>query len=143
MPLPQRVDSDLFELNPDAFCAFLEKWGISEELGQRLRIMAAALEFAISITSGARSPQRQDELRAEGRPTADNDRSTHVAPCPATGADLWPSVTPINVVVARLGAEAVHAGLRWGGGSPVGSKDSDAPGIPSDWQHVDLGPVPM
>ena len=82
-------------------------------------------------------------VRAEGRPTADNDRSTHVAPCPATGADLWPSVTPINVVVARLGAEAVHAGLRWGGGSPVGSKDSDAPGIPSDWQHVDLGPVPM
>jgi len=89
----------------------------------------------VSIISGERTVREQDALRRSGRPTADNDKSTHLD-CPATGSDLMPQIAVTNVVKARLGAEMVLAGLRWGGGSPVDPET----GIPADWNHFDLGP---
>ena len=116
-------------------CQMSEAWGISEDLAFRLIVGADRLEFRVNIISGLRSVAEQDALRRSGRPTADNDKSTHLA-CPATGADLRPVIAVTNVVKARLGAEMVHAGLRWGGGSPVDPET----GIPQDWNHFDLGP---
>ncbi len=96
--------------------------------------LAAALPFGISIISGYRTPETQEALRRAGRPTAHPDLSTHLS-CPATGVDLWPDVAVTDVVKATLGATAVQIGFRWGGGSQV-----DENGIPSDWNHFDLGP---
>jgi len=116
-------------------CDFARRWGISYDLALRLQAMAARLEFGVSIISGLRTPEEQDALRRSGKPTAPNDLSTHLA-CPATGADVWPDVAPVSAVRGRLGAEAVFAGLRWGGGSPT---DPDT-AMPTDWNHFDLGP---
>lgn len=112
---------------------------IRVELAGRLQQMAADLtlggdDLTVSIISGYRTPEQQEALRQAGRPAAHPDRSTHLA-CPATGADLRLSVTPTTAIKARFGQAAIRAGLRWGGGSPV-----DDNGIPSDWNHVDLGP---
>jgi len=109
--------------------------GISLELAERLEDMAERLEFPVAIISGARTPAEQDELRADGRPVAPNDKSTHLA-CPATGADVWPGIAVVSAVRARLGAEGVFAGMRWGGGSPIDPET----GVPTDWNHFDLGP---
>jgi len=132
VPLPESIPRT--NDSRDA-CAFSMKWGIAEELARRLIAMQERLEFGVSITSGLRSAERQIELGQEGRPTAPVSRSTHTS-CPATGADLWPQIEPTDVVKARLGAEAVFAGMRWGGGSAI----DPGTGIPSDWPHVDLGP---
>jgi len=88
----------------------------------------------VEITSGLRTDQEQDDLRAQGRPTADNDRSTHLS-CPATGADIRLGFLPTRVQIAIWGRTIVMNGLRWGGGGSV-----DEGGIPVDWQHADLGP---
>jgi len=116
-------------------CAFADDWGLADDLAFRLELLATRLEFPISIISGLRTAAEQNDLREDGLPTAPNDLSTHLA-CPATGADLWPGIAVTDVVKARLGAEATLVGLRWGGGSPV-NPDT---GIPSDWNHFDLGP---
>lgn len=137
--LPQRINPTVLILDPQRYCAFLNRWGISDELGSKLVQMAGNLEFGISIISGIRSEQLQEDLRLQGRPTAPPGRSTHTS-CPATGADLLTLVAPVVAVKARFGAAATFVGLRWGGGSPRGALDSDEPGIPSDWNHVDLGP---
>lgn len=104
-------------------------------LAGRLMMMASRLEFPISIISGFRSEAEQDALREAGRPTAPNDLSTHLS-CPATGVDLRPQIAVTTLVKARLGTEGVFSSLRWGGGSSVDAET----GIPSDWQHFDLGP---
>lgn len=88
-----------------------------------------------SIISGYRTPEEQDRLRAEGRPTAPNECSTHLT-CPATGADVRVHTFPTRAIKATWGRIATEEGLRWGGGSPP-----DDAGIPSDWNHVDLGPI--
>jgi len=124
-----------FLLTGDDWCFLAREWGLSDLLAQRLLTGASRLEFPISIISGLRSAEQQDSLREAGRPTAPNDLSTHLA-CPATGADVWPQIGITNVVKARLGAEMVFAGLRWGGGSAI---DPELP-IPTDWEHFDLGP---
>lgn len=116
-------------------CGLSERWLISDELSRRLVQMAARAPFRIQIISGHRSAEKQRALAAEGRPTASVDRSTHTS-CPSTGADVWPGIAVTRVVQAMLGEAAVIAGLRWGGGSPVDPET----GIPSDWNHVDLGP---
>jgi len=116
-------------------CQLSIRWGLAGELAARLIETASRLEFPITIISGLRTVAEQNALRAQGRPAAANNVSTHLA-CPATGADLWPSIAVTSVVKARLGAEAVFSGLRWGGGSPVDPET----GIPDDWNHVDLGP---
>ena len=115
-----------------------DRWGISERLA--LRLFASTLSFRmetrrdVEITSGLRTEEEQNALRASGRPTADNDRSTHLA-CPATGADIRLGFLPTRVQKAIWGRIIVLNGLRWGGGGPV-----DEGGIPVDWQHADLGP---
>lgn len=128
MAIPERI-----EILGDA-CGLSSRWLISPTLAERLILAASFLPFAISIISGHRSPEKQEALRREGRPTADVSRSTHTS-CPATGADVWPAIAITRVVQATLGEALVRAGLRWGGGSPV-----DSGGIPSDWNHTDLGP---
>lgn len=117
------------------YCQLAERWTIHPTLAQKLVAMTYELPFAIRIISGYRTPAEQDELRRQGRPTADNDKSTHLS-CPATGADLQPAVAATYRVQADLGAAATRQGLRWGGGSPTDPET----GIPSDWPHVDLGP---
>lgn len=116
-------------------CQLADRWKIAVPLAARLVTLAGRIPFRISIISGFRTVERQVELAEEGRPAADPDRSTHTS-CPATGVDVWPDVEPTDVVKARLGAEATVVGLRWGGGSPVDPET----GIPSDWNHFDLGP---
>lgn len=119
-------------------CSISSRWTVSVELAERLVQMARSIPFGLVIYSGYRSPEHQDRLRQEGRPTADNDKSTHLS-CPATGADVKFAVEAANYEKssqAQFGLFARMAGLRWGGGSPA---DPDT-GIPSDWNHLDLGP---
>lgn len=113
----------------------LARWKISCELAERLIDMAGRLPFGVSIISGYREPEEQEALRQRGRPAAPDHLSTHRT-CPATGADLQVDVAVVPAVKATFGRAAVEAGLRWGGGSPVDPET----GIPSDWNHVDLGP---
>lgn len=129
MPLPQRIDPTT---DP---CDLMSRWLISRELAVKLVRLSGRVEFPFNIISGYRTRTRQEELTQQGRPTANPDLSTHLS-CPATGADLWPDVAVTDVVKARLGAEAVSVGLRWGGGGPVDPET----GIPIDWNHFDLGP---
>jgi uncharacterized protein YcbK (DUF882 family) len=116
-----------------SLCNFAAKWGISPVLAAKLQTMASRFPHGVQIISGWRSAEKQMKYIQEGK-GAPLDRSTHVT-CPATGADLWPLVAVTDVVKAVFGEAAVTSGLRWGGGSPV-----DTNGIPSDWNHVDLGP---
>jgi len=116
-------------------CGLANRWGITPELQFRLERAAGQLEFRIAMISGLRTPKEQEGLRRSGRPTAPDDVSTHLS-CPATGADVMPQIGITDVVKARMGAEGTFAGLRWGGGSPP---DPDT-GIPSDWNHFDMGP---
>lgn len=89
----------------------------------------------LQIISGYRTAAEQRELEAEGRPTAPVELSTHTV-CPAQGADLRiVGSPPTTALRMAFGDAAVRAGLRWGGGSLRGPD-----GIPSDWNHVDLGP---
>jgi len=131
MPLPELIDP---EWSPEQLCDFADRWGIAHELAFRLFRMARRLEFPVRMISGERTDAMQDELRRDGRPTAPNDLSTHLA-CPATGADVLPTIAAVRTVKARLGTEGTLAGMRWGGGGSV-----DEGGIPSDWPHFDLGP---
>lgn len=125
-----------------AQCAFALKWGIHWTLLERIQVMQREAPFGLTIISGARSRAEQEQLSREGRPTADFNLSTHASEtengCPrlATGADLWPDVAVVPLVKAHFGTAAVFAGLRWGGGSSIDPET----GIPSDWNHVDLGP---
>lgn len=116
-------------------CILSERWIIAPELAEKIVRMSASLPFGISMISGFRTKAEQDQLRKDGRPAADDRLSTHRS-CPATGADLRVSVAVTDAVKATFGQAAVSAGLRWGGGSPVDPQT----GIPSDWNHVDLGP---
>lgn len=86
------------------------------------------------MISGYRTPEQQEELIREGRPAAPVELSTHTT-CPATGADVRVATFPTDAIKATWGRIATEHGLRWGGGSP-----RDDRGIPSDWNHVDLGP---
>lgn len=127
--LPQPIDATT---DP---CQLSQRWGIDQLLAQRLVVMASNTGFGFSIISGLRTAAQQDALRAAGRPTADNDKSTHLS-CPAGGADLRPHIAVTRVVQALLGQAATFAQLRWGGGSKIDAST----GIPFDWNHVDLGP---
>lgn len=88
----------------------------------------------VKIISGARTVAEQNRLRRGGRPTAPNDRSTHLS-CPATGVDVSLGFGVSRREKAVWGEWVTRVGLRWGGGSPV-----DQGGIPADWNHVDRGP---
>lgn len=122
------------EATPERVCAIAQQWKIDAELALRLHLLAWELQLPVSIISGARTPEEQEALRRAGRPTAPDNLSTHLS-CPATGADLRVHVPLTESVKSAFGMAARRAGLRWGGGSP-----RNAHGIPSDWNHVDLGP---
>jgi len=131
MPVPEKI-SPL--TTPQGVCDLAGRWILSEELALRLVMMAGWLPFGIAIISGFRTREQQLQLKEEGRPAADPDVSTHCS-CPATGADLRiDGIDPGAYEKAVFGEAAIKAGLRWGGGSPL------VDGIPSDWNHVDLGP---
>jgi len=119
-------------------CQIARRWGVSLDTIQRAQ-MAAASFFVetgrtVWIISGFRSVAEQNRLRRQGRPTADNDRSTHLS-CPATGVDISLGARPSNFLKATWGRLTLVHGLRWGGGGAVSES-----GIPLDWQHVDVGP---
>ena len=133
-------------------CNLVERWGIAHELADRIVSMSRVWtnRFGLGsllIISGARSQETQAALERAGRPTAPFSRSTHAdhnnAGCPraATGADLWPAnyaalpPTVQNTVRGLFVTLAEASGLRVGGGS-----GPDAIGLPTDWNHVDLGP---
>lgn len=122
--------------------AFATRWRIACELARRLVITASLLPFAITIISGWRSELQQAEEKAKGRPTADPDRSTHMS-CPATGADVWPSIHASFLVKQELQVAAHHAGLRVGGGGPGDPASAISGGrflFSVDWNHLDMGP---
>lgn len=119
-------------------CALASKWGISPELASRIVWMSGRIAGGLTIYSGARTEAQQNQLRSEGRPTAANNLSTHLA-CPATGADVRMSIGGANYIPEekwQFGTAARIAGLRWGGSD---DPTRDARGIPSDWNHLDLG----
>lgn len=126
--------------DPDPIARVLLEWGIQPLLICRLFDMEARFQQAtgreLTIISGLRSCTRQLELELEGRPAADCDVSNHTV-CPARAADLRIGGLTTRSLKAEFGRAAIEAGLRWGGGSPV-----DSGGIPSDWNHVDLGRRP-
>jgi uncharacterized protein YcbK (DUF882 family) len=118
----------------------VERWGISPELAAHLMLLNSTWERhypglgSLSIISGYRTREEQQELEREGRPAAADHLSTHRS-CPATGADLRIPLAVDDSTKVELGRLAQLSGLRWGGGSPP-----DVAGIPVDWNHVDLGP---
>lgn len=114
--IPEVIPS---QLDHAGVCQLAQRWKISYTLAEKLYLVAMRLEFPLTIISGFRTREHQLELAREGRPAVDPDVSTHCS-CPATGVDVWPSIAVTNVVKARLGAVAVAAGLRWGGGLPGG-----------------------
>lgn len=114
-------------------CLLAQRWTISEELAHKLLCLASRVPFQIQIISGYRTANEQEKLIRDGR-GAPEDRSTHRS-CPATGADLWPLVAVTTNVKGYIGAACTVCQLRWGGGSKL-----DEYGMPSDWNHVDLGP---
>ena len=115
-------------------CEMADYWIIHPVLAVKLAAMAQLVPFGLSIISGFRTVERQLELARDGRPAADPSLSTHCS-CPATGVDLrMDGVHAGNYEKTLLGGAAQKAGLRWGGGSPL------VDGIPTDWNHVDLGP---
>jgi hypothetical protein len=129
--IPQPIE---IPATPEMICDLAVRWGIAPELAKRLFAMRADLPFGLSIRSGYRTAAEQEELRKARRQTAPDDLSTHLS-CPATGADLDVHV-PVTLLVKQIfGDAARNAGLRWGGGSKLDLYD-----IPSDWNHVDLGP---
>jgi len=119
-------------------CDLPDRWGLSFELSNRLVASAHDYEretaLPVWIISGYRTEKEQDALRRRGRPTADENKSTHRS-CPATGADVALGFAPTRVQKAIWGRIVVMNGLRWGGGGAV-----DSGGIPVDWGHIDLGP---
>ncbi len=108
---------------------------LAERLGMMERIFRDMTDRSLTGISGFRTKAEQEALRARGRPAAPDELSTHRT-CPATGADLRMNGLPTTPLKKAFGEAAILSGLRWGGGS---SRDPDT-GIPSDWNHVDLGP---
>lgn len=122
--------------HPEDFCG--APWFLAPTLARRLaRVLnraEAETGLAWSIISGYRTREEQDQLRQEGQPAAPDELSTHRT-CPATGADVKVATLPTTAIKATFGRIATEEQLRWGGGSPVDPET----GIPSDWNHVDLG----
>lgn len=141
MPLPERIPNPSREpISELVICELAHDWGIRPELASRIVTVQGELPFDIWIFSGARSRKEQANYGLAF------DRSTHAdhdaTGCPrlATGVDMQPVSPGVRLsrpAVAQLGAAAVRAGLRWGGGAPV-----DDVGIPvgNERWHFDLGP---
>lgn len=138
MPLPYTIPDHGLDVCTPQEVMQRPPWLLDERLSTALLRMAQEpdLPFRIMLISGYRSCEHQAQVGTlPCCASSERPCSTHTT-CPATGADLWPSVAVTNAVKAHFGRAAVYAGLRWGGGSP---HDSD--GFPVDWNHVDLGRV--
>ncbi len=119
-------------------CVISKRWKIHPELA------VLAIELArkyhertgdqLFIISGYRDRRKQNALRKAGRPAAPIELSNHTI-CPARALDVQTGLAPTSNIKGYLGAAAAGLPLRWGGGSPP-----DSNGIPSDWNHFDLGP---
>lgn len=159
MPLPRTITE---ESDP---CELSREWITDVRVTTLLLVLISLMKrdprlqgiyWGLKIISGFRTLAEQEELRRQGRPTADPDKSTHLS-CPATGVDLRleEHMDPENDLGDRslwlaIGELAEAIGLRWGGGSPNASwwRPQDAPGgigrvrayFPSDFNHFDLGP---
>lgn len=117
---------------------FIARWGIREDIAHKALELGSCFRIAtgreLYIISGYRSPEKQRELRAQGRPAADPALSNHtVYPALAFDVDAFPDPTKEQKLL--LGQCGLCIGLRWGGGSRL-----DDNGIPTDWNHFDLGP---
>ena len=116
----------------------IEKWGLECNFAYRVAKFIDEAEFAlgrdVEIISGFRSRKEQEQLSKEGRPTAPFYLSNHTT-CPATAIDISMGFARTREMKLILGHQAHLNGLRWGGGSPL-----DDDGLPSDWNHFDLGP---
>lgn len=132
--IPQRVPGPL-DLEADV-CLFAEHWTISTELAHRIQTMQSHFPFLLSIFSGYRTREHQEQLLRDGQTNLSPDVSTHCS-CPATGADLNVDTLVASQYVKNLfGQAATKAHLRWGGGAPF----KDGVPIGKEWHHVDLGP---
>jgi len=119
-------------------CTLAQQWGVDESVMQKV---ATAADLFLMLTrrpvwiiSGFRTRLEQSRLGRSGRPAARDDLSTHRT-CPATGVDISLGVGVPRDIILAWGNLVELNGLRWGGGS-----EKDERGIPSDWQHVDIGP---
>lgn len=145
--IPQRLPNPFSDpTTPTQVCAIADRWGLDPNVVDRLIAARGEVPFDLWIFSGSRSEGHQRSVSS-----TPFDSSTHadvdLDGCPrlATGADVQP-VDIANrldlVTIAQMGAAFTRAGLRWGGGAPVGDLSSDEPGFPvgvERW-HVDLGP---
>lgn len=122
---------------PQEVCSFAGYWGVCVNLAMMVHKMAGDLSYKLKVLSGYRTCAQETLLGEQGRPAIPCDRSNHTT-TPARAMDLWPEIAVTDAVKAQFGRAATFAGLRWGGGSPVDPQT----GIPSDWNHVDLGPRP-
>lgn len=120
-------------------CEIARKWQIDARLADRLDNVFSdwyqETRIGISVISGFRTDAEQIALGRRGRPTAPVNLSTHTV-CPATGADIQINGFVTTSMKAIFGRIAIMNGLRWGGGGPVDRET----GIPTDWNHLDLGP---
>jgi len=117
----------------------MDPWLLGPDLALRLARAMAVWELEtripVAIISGHRTRAEQEQLRVEGRPAAPFELSTHTT-CPSQGADIRINGFVTDAMKARWGRIVTEQGCRWGGGSAV----DPTTGIPSDWNHVDLGP---
>lgn len=135
---PGPVSASSAEARAEATCKLAKTWAVDPRVLQRAMKVAARFEAETGrkmyIISGFRTVASQIALKQAGRPAADPRLSNHTS-CPATAVDVTIGFQPTKILKATMGRIAVEEGLRWGGGSPVGSD-----GIPSDWNHFDVGP---
>jgi hypothetical protein len=119
------------------YCDLAERWSVHP--GLMFAVQRAAHNFLFEtgrevwIISGYRTRAEQDALRRAGNPAASEETSTHRV-CPATGVDVSLGFGPTKALKMTWGRLCIEEGLRWGGGSPL------VDNIPTDWNHVDLGP---
>lgn len=144
MPHGFASSTDRFCIDPmilDVARHIERQWGLDCLLADLTAVVMAETERAIGRTprviSGYRSRAAQEALRRKGRPTAPDDLSNHRV-WPARGVDVSLGALPDRPSRWTFGISAMEWGLRWGGGSKIDPET----GMPSDWQHLDLGPRP-
>lgn len=119
----------------------VHEWMVTPEVALRFLLLRTLFQrktgHDLTIISGARTCKEQKALERQGRPTAPCHLSNHVVEenCLATAVDVRMNGFPSRAHKYELGRAGIEAGFRWGGGSSV-----DEGGIPSDWNHFDLGP---
>ena len=146
MPIPSTLPTAMQPpLTQKEECGVASRWNVSYELIHRMVHMSQKLPWQFQIISGARSEESQQSLRQQGRPAASFDRSTHAdrnvdgSKRFATGVDIRALIFVTPTMKRHLMYLSRISGLRMGGGSPV-NRTGIEQGIPSDWNHFDLGP---